>query len=42
MNGDKAIMENSFSDFYAEVSDKRRVAFDLEDSYGDDEYRYRG
>lgn len=33
-------MENRFSDFYAEVSDKRRVAFDLEDSYGDDEYRY--
>ena len=40
MNGDKAIMENRFSDFYAEVSDKRRVAFDLEDSYVDDEYRY--
>lgn len=33
-------MENRFSEFYAEISDKRRVAFDLEDSYGDDEYRY--
>lgn len=33
-------MINQFCDFYAEITDKRRIAFTLDDSYGDDEYRY--
>lgn len=33
-------MENRFCGFYAEISDKRPVTFDLEDSCGNDEYRY--
>ena len=33
-------MINEFSEFYTEIVEKSRTAFTLDDSYGDDEYRY--
>lgn len=33
-------MINEFSEFYTEMVEERRTAFTLDDTYGDDEYRY--